>query len=432
MPPLIARSLGLTFWLAAIAAAAWGWSRRPVAKPAAVDLGDTKTAIIGGGAVNLTTGPRITAATDPTRRHRPGDPIFGQSAAGEPIQIGHVAAVQRFDDAPSEVAIQWYVDFDGPTGWRLNSHRTTGGLDEVAAMMLPPAKRQRIADRVADAMREHGNAVTAALTPLVTEVVRRSLPVIEAELAEAINRHREEIDSLTQRYQKEIVTEKLMPLVRSEVLPIIRKHGQPPAEEIGREIWARAPVWRFGLKAIYDKTPLPERDMLREEFDQFVDNDVVPVIEDHADEIVVAIQRSLIEASANPRVRSAIRASAEQIAADPEARAIVATIMREAIVENRSLREVWASIWSDPRARAAVGEVSQRIEPVLRGIGDDLIGTPARGIDPDFARVLRNQILGKDRRWITAVPATDRSASPVIRPAQTFAPYPVIHLVNAT
>ena len=411
-------------------------------------LARTEASIVGGGAVASVGNQNTTTAIDPTGRHRPGDPVFGQSASDRAVQIGHVVSVSPGDPAsrqmtasrqttaPRQINIVWYVDAGPTDDWQLTSHRTTGGLDEVAAMMLPREKRQRIADRVALAMRQHGEAITAAVTPLVTEAVRRSLPVIEAELAKSIDRHRGEIDALTQRYQKEIVAERLMPLVREEVLPIIRKHGQPPAEEIGREIWARTPVWRFGLKAIYDKTPLPERDMLREEFDQFVEKDVVPVIEDHADEIVVAIQRSLMEASANPRVRAAIRASAEQIAADPQARTLVGTIMREAIVENQSLREVWASIWSDPRTRAAIGEVSQRIEPVLRGIGDDLIGTPQSGIDPDFARVLRNQILGKDRRWITAVPKPDHSpadsADPVIRPAATFEPYPVIHLVEAS
>ena len=39
-------------------------------------------------------------------------------------------------------------------------------------------------------------------------------------------------------------------------------------------------------------------------------------------------------------------------------------------------------------------------EPCVRRIGDMLFGTREEGIAPEFAQVLRNQILDKDCRWL--------------------------------
>jgi hypothetical protein len=67
---------------------------------------------------------------------------------------------------------------------------------------------------------------------------------------------------------------------------------------------------------------------------------------------------------------------------------------------------------------------------VIRQIGEDLIGTEESGINPDFARVLRNQILGKDRTWMVAVPSQD-SGSARVRPANQWMPYPLVYTTSA-
>ncbi|EMI54179.1 hypothetical protein RSSM_04374 [Rhodopirellula sallentina SM41] len=61
------------------------------------------------------------------------------------------------------------------------------------------------------------------------------------------------------------------------------------------------------------------------------------------------------------------------------------------------------------------------------------MGTREAGIEPGFARVLRNQILSKDRTWITITPSggdmTGESA-PRLEESQRFMPYPVVYVVQ--
>ena len=98
------------------------------------------------------------------------------------------------------------------------------------------------------------------------------------------------------------------------------------------------------------------------------------------------------------------------------------------MVENERLREVWSGVWRSDQARQALNLAGDRLEPVVRQIGDDLFGTKEDGIDPDFARVLRTQILGKDRRWIVVQPSDMPNA--VIRPNAVRRPNAMIRLSN--
>jgi hypothetical protein len=70
------------------------------------------------------------------------------------------------------------------------------------------------------------------------------------------------------------------------------------------------------------------------------------------------------------------------------------------------------------------------LEPVVRQIGDDLFGSQEEGINPDFARVLRNQILGKDRRWIVLTPTRGDASTSTIEIADESMPYPIVYLAD--
>ena len=64
------------------------------------------------------------------------------------------------------------------------------------------------------------------------------------------------------------------------------------------------------------------------------------------------------------------------------------------------LRETLEQRWKTAEARRAVQLAANYVEPCVRRIGDLLIGTRRDGIAPEFAQVLRNQILDKDCRWL--------------------------------
>lgn len=397
---------------------------------------------------------------DPTSRLRPGDPVFLENEdrldGDQPAfrQVGRVLEVlERQDDARrdddgaqgdrvlgdsvlgnrgepagTEVLIVWYDSEVSAQECQLFQYHSTGRLSEVIETLMPPEKQEAIREEIAVAMARHGEDLSQAFVPLVEESLKKSLPVIENEFRRAVARHRSDLDAAAQRWNDELVQERLIPMARREILPIVKKHGQPPAEAIGREIWDRASLFRFGWRAIYDKTPLPRKDLLREEWKRFVEDEAVPVLEEHMDEIVVAIQRSVRDVSKNPAIRQELSGVAEEIASDPQSRRLVQTILKETLVENPELRDVWREVWSSDKARAAFDIAGERMEPVVRKIGDEIFGSEKDGINPDFARVLRSQILRKDRRWIVAWHTG--ASNGVIEVAKKKMPYPVVYVAQ--
>lgn len=422
------RLLGAAFWLSCLVLGG-GWlvaSSRDGAKPLISSVWTPTDTVI---------------LFDPTSSLSVGDAAFAKDSIADTWhQVGHVL---RVNPAAKTVTLSLYEPFDleretqfWDPGQSISAtlHRSSGKVDDVIATLLPKPKREQLAQKISAAMRAHGKEISEAMLPLVFETVRQSLPVIESELSASLKRHDAEVEAIAARFREDIIQEQMVPLVRTEVLPVLRLHGREPAESIGREIWGKASLWRFGWRALYDSAPLPERELVREEWSRFVEQEVVPIVEDHLDEIAEAVEAILRDLAANEVLRERLGDVALQIVNDDEARDLLRTIVMEAIVDNERLRQVWVNVWTSPEAREKLRTAGERLEPVIREIGDEVMGTRREGIEPGFARVLRNQILGKDKVWITLKNEPNLGADPsqpiALRVATDFTPYPIVHLAS--
>ena len=422
------RLLGAAFWVSCLVLGG-GWlvaSSREGAKPLLSSVWTpTDTMILA----------------DPTLSLSVGDAAFAKDSVADTWhQVGHVL---RVNPEAKTVTLSLYEPlnleretqfWDPDQSISATLHRSSGKVDDVIATLLPKPKREQLAQKISAAMRTHGKEISEAMLPLVFETVRQSLPVIESELTASLKRHDAEVKAIATRFREDIIQEQMVPLVRTEVLPVLQLHGREPAESIGREIWGKASLWRFGWRALYDSAPLPERELVREEWSRFVEQEVVPIVEDHLDEIAEAVEAILRDLAANDVLRERLGDVALQIVNDDEARDLLRTIVMEAIVDNERLRQVWVNVWTSPEAREKLRTAGERLEPVIREIGDEVMGTRREGIEPGFARVLRNQILGKDKVWITLKNEPNLGADPsqpiALRVATDFTPYPIVHLAS--
>ncbi|MCO6455119.1 MAG: hypothetical protein J5I93_07450 [Pirellulaceae bacterium] len=338
-----------------------------------------------------------------------GDPVFLVLGPDAVRQIGEVSASRP---APSSRAtgaaartpsgqIVFYASAPAlPAGARLAYHETPSDMRWVLETMLPPEKRQLIGQELQAALEQHQAEILQALRPVVEATLRDALPVVEQELAAALERHQAELEQLGSKYHREIVQRELLPLVKQEIWPIVVRHAEPTATEVGREIWQQASLWRFGWRYAYDISPLPEQRLTEREWQRFVREDATPILNSHIDDFVRVQQRILTELAENPRVQATLRASLARVLEDPELQQIVGRIMREVLVDNPRLAEVIRRRWQSEEAQQAVRLAASRVEPTVVRIGQLLLGTPEQGITPEFAQVLRNRILAKDRRWL--------------------------------
>jgi hypothetical protein len=428
---------GVGFWLALLGAA-WRWA-------------DYRTAAVesdrggkGGGVLES----RVTAqlwryAVAPSRRvplemKQPvylgiGDPIFVFDESGDATQIGEVT---RLADAQGPADELWAHAVAGEALFyshapalsaesRLEYYATPQSLDWIVETLLPPEKRGQIAAELSAAFAEHQEEILAALRPVIENGFRDALAVVEEDLPEVIERHRPELERLGQKYRGEVVQNRLAPLVKKEIWPIVQRRAEPLAQEVGEEVWQRASVWRFGWRYAYDASPLPRQNLVEKEWQRFVRDEVQPALERRIDEIVRVQQQILADVARNERVRQVVRQSLVQVAGDSEVQHVAWSIVEEAIVHNPRLRETLERRWRSEEARRAMNIAAERLEPTVRRIGDMIFGTREEGVSPEFARVLRNQILGKDRRWLALTTQTDTSRLPAKAGAAQFRLLPV-------
>ena len=338
-----------------------------------------------------------------------GDPLLMRQADGTFRQVGRVR--NHFSHEPKEAwtkqaSVVFYntVAEECPDGFVLEYHTTPTALDWVVRTMVSPERQQEIARLIADDWKSHREEVLTQLQPVLEKSLAYAVSAIEAEIPAIIQDHRNEFGQLADRYQAEIIRKQIVPLVRKEILPIVEEEITSVASELGLELWDRVSLWSFTWRYLYDVSPLPEKNAVKTEFDRFLEQEVRPQLEARSDQFVTITQRIISRVSRNDRVRSVIRENLRKVSSDPELQALIWSVVQESISQNENLKTSLQDYWKSAEVQNALQVANVRFEPTARAIGDAIFGNREHGVTPEFSRVLRSQILLKDRRWLVVVP----------------------------
>lgn len=415
--------IGSICWLAAIAAG--GYFLRAELTNQSSSLGDL-TQSVGQW---LTQSNQETVATSEIMLSVGlDDPIFVATEDGRFVQVGHVSNVDdtRSRD-PKPVQQVRIVIYDSaldqfPEGYHLEYHTTPMNLDWVVRMLIPPERQRQIGDLIQKEWSLHQEVVLREFKPVIKDGLRRLVKSVEAELPQIIERHRDDFRALGDRFEADILQEQLLPLAKDQILPVIQEEMQPLALDIANALWNRVSLVSFTWRYLYDVSPLPQRNVLRSEFQRFVDEEAIPELESRTDEFVEVTKVVIKRVLENERVRSTFSESVERVVEDPDLQRIVWDIIRESSIENPMLREELTAWMSSYRTQAAVRVASGRLETMVRTIGDMILGTREGGVTPEFARILRSQVLRKDRRWFVMVPNSDSEPQPSVEMRQAASP----------
>ena len=339
----------------------------------------------------------------------PGDPILMRQPNGGYLQVGSVR--NNFSSEPKEaytrqasVVLYDNIANETPHGFELHYYSTPTSLEWVVRTMVPPERQHEIAKLIADDWKSHREEVLTQLQPVMERSLIHAVDAIEAELPAIIQSHRSEFGQLADRYQSEIIRRQIVPLVRKEILPIVEEEITPMASELGRQLWDRVSLWSFTWRYLYDVSPLPGKNAVKTEFDRFLDQEVKPQLGSRADQFVLVTQRIISRVSKNEKVRAVIRENLRKVSSDPELQAIIWSVVQESILQNEKLKTSLRNYWKSEEVQDALQVANIRFEPTARAIGDAIFGSREKGVTAEFSRVLRSQILQKDRRWLVVVP----------------------------
>jgi hypothetical protein len=332
------------------------------------------------------------------------DPVFTYSEDGQPLRIGHVTSPSVVW-APVGTAVQVQV-YDARFPWqtgRLELHRPNRNLARVAEIMMTEERLARL-NIIFDTVRQqHQQELTAELGPIIREAFTELRPIIEDELRVALADHRPQFNELSDKYHAKIVNQRLVPLVKSDILPVVQKHATPVLERIGSEMWQKVSLWRFAWRYVYDGSVGPSDKLVQQEWNRFVQQHALPILQSHSQDFVDLQTVIVRELAANPRVTQAIRDSLDEVIDDAEVWSVVRSMVAQGVTNNprveRKLREVLQS----PRTQQTLARIGDRLEPYAVVIGQELFGSPQE-VNQEFALVLRHMILNKDEQWLVWVP----------------------------
>lgn len=339
------------------------------------------------------------------------DPIFVELPSGEYRQVGHVTqtfqAVTRNPVATDQLQLEIYDaafdHFDGPV--ELEFYTASMSLDHVVKTMFPSQRRQEIGQLIRKTWEEEQDDIIERLKPVLLEGVRTAFDAVEEQLPAVLKRHKEDFRRIADRYEIEIVKADLLPLIKEQILPIVEEEAVPVAKEIGGELWKKVSLISFAWRFMYDKSPLPKRDAVKVEFQRFVDEDVIPILESRSDELLDVVETIVKRSMKNPEVRKVLKKNLKMVAEDAELHRLIWSVIREAVIENEVLKLRLEAHLNNERTKYAFQDAGEKMEEMVRTIGDTIFGTRESGITPEFSRVLRSQLLTKDRRWFVIVPA---------------------------
>ena len=142
-------------------------------------------------------------------------------------------------------------------------------------------------------------------------------------------------------------------------------------------------------------------------------------------------ERIVSRVSRNEKVRAVVRDSLKRVASDPELQAIVWQVIQESVLQNAELHKNLTTYWESDEVRQMLDLAATQFEPTARAIGDAIIGGRSEGITAEFSRVLRTQILMKDRRWLVVVPKVSLEVEMKKEHAADFDHLPKLFLVPA-
>jgi hypothetical protein len=283
----------------------------------------------------------------------------------------------------------------------LNFHVAGQDTAWVLETMLPPAKRDEIGKLILKAYAQNQSEIVEAIRPIVEQSLSAAGTIVKVDLKNAFEKRESRIREIGKKYQSVLIEEELIPLIRQEIWPIVQTESQPLATRIGQEIWQEVSVFGLGWRYLYDRSPLPEKNLSEQELKRFVEQKAIPILQSHLKEFLALQQTIVSRLAENEKVRDTVSDSVKTVVNDPEVKQIFQEVFQEVFIDNARLKEAVREHWNSPAARAAIELTSQRLEPTITDIGISLFGSPRDQITPEFARVLRHRILHKDNRWFT-------------------------------
>lgn len=277
----------------------------------------------------------------------------------------------------------------------------------VMATLLPEPKRKLLFDELRAFATEHKAEIETFIRPIAEDAIGHGMLTLEQNLSRALEARKDAIQAVLDDHRV-MVKNDLLPVLKRRLGPSAKQKAEPLLRDIGRELWNELPMWSLGWSAFVDQIPGTSRTRMDAWWKEFVETKAIPILKEHEDELMRALEELIEEGARDPEVRGALGAATRRLAADPRFKAIVRGVIEEALVKPFDIHALVEKVVADPKHQARLRRLQDLAAPMLQRLGRKLTIDPDTGrIDPDLARVLRRVVLDKDGRWVELEPVAD-------------------------
>jgi hypothetical protein len=256
-------------------------------------------------------------------------------------------------------------------------------------------------------MLAHREEIFAVLTPIVRDSIFDLERHVEKEMPSFLERHQDEVRGIQNEMQRDVTKEKFTELFERELWPIVRLKLQPLVEKVSEEVWQKLPLWTLAWRYVYQSLPLTDNDQVLKTFSNFLEEQALPIFKAHSDDILKATREIARETFSDPKVAEALRQTFSSLLSSPKFHALCQVFLREVFLDNPRFHQAVEERWRSREVASAVEAAAAHLEPMVRRMGDIVLGTRQEGITREFARVLRSQILLKDLQRIVIDPGAE-------------------------
>lgn len=268
----------------------------------------------------------------------------------------------------------------------------------VVETLLTSENVPRIAAEWNEMMLRNRDEIFRLMTPIVRDLLHDVEATVEESLDGFVARRQAELRLLARDLQGDLDDRSMARLFQSEVWPLAEARFMPLAARIAGEIWEKVPFWGFSWRIAYQSLPLTADDYFARAWKEFVDREIKPIIMAHLDEIIAVTREVGRDALANREIQEQMRSTFIRLTSHPRFHALAQLFIQEVFLDNPRFHDRLLERLRSPEVERVLSSASAHLEPSLRRIADIVFGTREEGITKEFARVLRAQILQKDRR----------------------------------
>ncbi len=340
----------------------------------------------------------------------PGDPVFVATDRGL-AHIGEVAA--RAPDGHTvtlTIAPPAFAELNRST--RATYWQTPLSAEQAIDALLPPTIQRQAAEQIVADWREHDEALTAAWTPIVAELLSAYLQVVGDDIEASVQRHEAQLWAIAKAHGRSISAE--WPAIQRQLQPILQQHLTPVLSRLLSEALLDAPKVSIAWNIARGRNAEAYQAML-----DWVTEYLADMPDRDKAELGEAVLTSWEKAKADPVLAQRVAGIGRGIVEDRELRDVFAQIYREAISQNPRTHEfLREQVFESAELREHMYTFIELFAPTARKVAALCLFDESGATRPEVVHLVRFIALRREVCWITL--DTPDADAPALEPGSVL------------